>query len=243
MQHPEEEIELQKRAGDKVTYYGLTSKVLGAIQLVAGLLSMALGVGAICTVSSGYDIGYGIWAGFMFCLTGIFGICANYHRNTCLITTTMTLCVISAVCGIVQFSLGIVAAVNDRERSRTGELSRDRVYLSYDIYYQRNDPFHYLYSYYCTETYGAFTWEYAWGPVDVLLLLVGIIETFLAIASAGICCQSICCGIRRVYTVKRGAYVGQAPSFYNEGYAESRVSAPTILKVVPDSQPQIQSYS
>jgi hypothetical protein len=230
----------QKRTGDRMAYYGRASKILGALQLFAGVMSMALGVGAICTVSSGYDIGYGIWAGFMFSLTGIIAICTNYHKNVCMITTTMLLCVISAFCGVVQFSIGIVATVNDRDRSRTGELSRDYTYLNYDIYYKRNDPFHYLYSYWCTETSGAFTWESAWGPVDVLLLLVGILETFVAIASAVLCCKSVCCGMRRVYSVQRGAYLGQPAGHFNDGYggyggyAESRVSEPTILKVVPD---------
>lgn len=62
---PVENMEFKKRVTDRIAYYGRASKILGAIQLVAGLLSMALGVGAICTFASGYDIAYGIWAGFM----------------------------------------------------------------------------------------------------------------------------------------------------------------------------------
>ena len=64
----------------------------------------------------------------------------------------------SICCAAVQFAIGIVAAVNDHSRSETGELSRERYYLRNDIYYERNDPFHYLYSDYCTHTDGAFTW-------------------------------------------------------------------------------------
>jgi len=56
---------VSKRSSDPIFYYGTASKVLGAFHLVAGLLSMALGVGAICTFASGYHIGYGIWAGFI----------------------------------------------------------------------------------------------------------------------------------------------------------------------------------
>lgn len=231
---PVENMEFKKRIMDRIAYYGRASKILGAVQLVAGLLSMALGVGAICTFASGYDIAYGIWAGFMFSLTGLFAICTNYHKNVCMVTTTMMLCVLSACLGVIQFSLGVVAAHDDRQRAITGELSRDKTYLDYDIYYKRNDPFHYLYDRYCTETYGAFTWELAWGPVDVLLLLVGILESFVAIATAIVCCRSTCCGLRQIYSINRGAYVAQPPAFYNDGYAESRVSEPTILKVVPN---------
>jgi len=70
----------------------------------------------------------------------------------------MTFCVLSTCCAAVQFAIGIVAAVNDRDRSDTGELSRERYYLRNDIYYERNDPFRYLYSYYCADSRGAFTW-------------------------------------------------------------------------------------
>jgi len=73
-------------------------------------------------------------------------------------TATVTFCVMSICCAAVQFAIGVVAAVNDHSRSETGELSRERYYLRNDIYYERNDPFHYLYSDYCTHTDGAFTW-------------------------------------------------------------------------------------
>jgi len=64
----------------------------------------------------------------------------------------------SICCAAAQLVIGIVAAVNDRSRSDTGELSRERYYLRNDIYYERNDPFIYLYPYYCTGSEGAFTW-------------------------------------------------------------------------------------
>jgi len=73
-------------------------------------------------------------------------------------TATMTFCVISICCAAAQFAIGVVATVHDRKRSDTGELSRERYYLRNDIYYERNDPFDYLYSYYCSDPYGAFTW-------------------------------------------------------------------------------------
>ena len=73
-------------------------------------------------------------------------------------TATMTFCVISICCAAAQFAIGIAAAVNDHSRSDTGELSRERHYLRNDIYYERNDPFLYLYPHYCTDSGGAFTW-------------------------------------------------------------------------------------
>jgi len=73
-------------------------------------------------------------------------------------TATMIFCVLSICCAVVQFAIGVVAAVNDNSRSTTGELSHDRYYLRNDIYYERNDPFLNLYGYYCTDSRGAHTW-------------------------------------------------------------------------------------
>jgi hypothetical protein len=153
-----------------------------------------------------------------------------------MVMLTVVLCLLSVFCGIAQFSIGVVAAVNDRSRSNTGELSWDDRYLDNDIYYRRNDPFHYLYDKYCTDTEGAFTWANAWGPVDVLLLLVGAIEAIFAVITCCFGCKSVCSGNRYVNITMRAAYLGRegTASYYNEGFdVKSKISEPTFYKVVP----------
>ena len=62
--------QVKKRASDRldVSYgHAISLRVFGATQLLAGLMSMGLGVAAICTFASGYDIAHGIWAGFLVC--------------------------------------------------------------------------------------------------------------------------------------------------------------------------------
>jgi len=62
--------QVKKRASDRLDFrygHGISLRVFGAFQLLAGLMSMGLGVAAICTFASGYDIAYGIWAGFIVC--------------------------------------------------------------------------------------------------------------------------------------------------------------------------------
>lgn len=57
---------IQTRAFDHFPFYPRVAvTALGLVQILMGLLSMSLGVGAICTISSGYYIAYGIWCGFM----------------------------------------------------------------------------------------------------------------------------------------------------------------------------------
>lgn len=228
----EEEVyaqQVKKRSSDRlaVTYgHGIALRVLGAIQLLAGLMSIGLGVAAICTFASGYDIGYGIWAGFIFCVTAILAITSGLTscHTAGLMTATMTFCVMATCCAAVQFAIGVVATVNDRSRSDTGELSRERYYLRNDIYYERNDPFRYLYKTHCSDARNTFTWESAWGPIDILLLVVGFIEALVAITTAALCCVAMCCRSRESDAAPRGlAYVPDL-SAYNGGYPESVIS-------------------
>jgi len=38
--------------------------------------------------------------------------------------------------------------------------------------------------------------ESAWGPIDILLLVVGFIEALVAITTAALCCVAMCCRSR-----------------------------------------------
>lgn len=224
--------QVKKRASDRlaVSYgHGIGLRVLGAIQLLAGLMSIGLGVAAICTFASGYHIGYGIWAGCVFCITAILAIVSGLTscHKAGMMTVTVTFCVMSICCAAAQLAIGVVAAVNDHSRSATGELSRERYYLRSDIYYERNEPFHYVYNHYCTHTYGAFTWHRTWGPIDILLAVVGFIEAAMAIATAALCCVAVCCRARQSDAAPRGlAYVPDL-SAYNGAYPESVISEPS----------------
>jgi len=67
-------LQVKKRASDRlmVSYaHGISLRVLGAVQLIAGLMSIGLGVAAICTFATGWDIAYGIWAGFIVRLSSL----------------------------------------------------------------------------------------------------------------------------------------------------------------------------
>jgi len=208
------------------------NSALGIIQVLMGLLSMALGVGAICTWASGYYIGYGIWCGFMITVAGGIQIGAARHKNTCLIVSTMTLSVLGAIFGVIQMSLGIVAAHNDSYNSRNDVIEGTGVDPAWDIYFTKNHP----YTYICVGDTGVINWDKAWGPVDILLLVAGFIEAVTGTIAAIFCCQSVCCGMRKVSMARGIYYQGNTGTtgFSNEGYlTESRMSpSPPLYKVV-----------
>jgi len=83
------------------------------------------------------------------------------------------------------------------------------------------------------------TWNNAWGPVDVLLLIVGGLEAMTSAVAAILCCVSICCGERELplgtgsgVNYYRGA---GSTGFLNEGYTtdgRSVASEPPLYKVM-----------
>jgi hypothetical protein len=207
-------------------YYGVASIWLGIIILVFGLLSMSLGIAAICTLSSGYYIAYGIWCGFIFSVTGILCIMTGYKKTACLIVGTLVFCMLSVCLGAVQLSLGIVAANNDSPHVRHDNLIRpmQEGYLDYDIYYEKNNPYQYL----CSGPNKPFKWVTSWGPVDILLLIAGFIEFVAALIAAILSCHSSCYGLRSVSFMSKTS-PGSVAGFTNEGYmtTDHRITTPT----------------
>lgn len=175
--------------------YPRTGSLFAAIlHFFCGAFSIALGVGAICTNATGYFIGYGIWCGFLFILAGVFALVSCCCSNTCQIVTNMVFSILATCAAITQFSLGVVAAANDGGSSNYGRLSAavlDNV-----------DRFDIIYSKQVQQALCAgrsdVNWSTAWGPVDVLLIIVAFIEILVAVASSIFSCCSMCCGMVQV---------------------------------------------
>lgn len=68
----------------------------------------------------------------------------------------MVLSIIVSLLGLIQFSLGIVAADNDSVSNRKGVLGFEGMPPEYDIYAEKNNPW----KYYCTGENNMFNWVY-----------------------------------------------------------------------------------
>lgn len=68
----------------------------------------------------------------------------------------MVLSVIVSCLGLIQFSLGIVAADNDSVSNRKGVIGFEGMPPEYDIYAEKNNPW----KYYCTGENNRFNWVY-----------------------------------------------------------------------------------
>jgi len=55
--------------------------ILGLIHILLALVSMALGIAAICTAVSGYYIGYGIWCGLIVSTSASSSLSCCYRRE------------------------------------------------------------------------------------------------------------------------------------------------------------------
>lgn len=213
------------------SYSRTANSILGIIQVICGLLSMALGVGAICTWATYWKVAYGIWCGFIFAWAG--GICigAARHKNTCLIMTTLLLSGFSIVLACVQFGLGVAATVKDSDSRRQNIVAGKYAdqYLLWDIYYRKNNP----HTYACAgEDYGL-SFSSAWGPVDILLLVTAFIELVTAIVEVVLCSVTLCCGPKDVRHQYYADQVGTGTTgFSNDAFVtESRSLSPPLYKV------------
>jgi len=230
-------VSVELEPSDKHDNYSLVANIiLGVIQVLFGLLSIGLGVASICTLASGYFIGYGIWCGFLFFLTGIICLVAGCVRNTCMITTNMVFSLVSLVAAAIQFSIGILAAYTDQVGYRNNVIlypyGENNVFTQYDIFSRFNNPMNFM----CAQSNTA-SWSNAWGPIDVLLLIVGALQGFTAAIAAIFCCRSICCGVRAIVgPAGVNYYQGTGSSgFLNEGYmTEPRLmtAEPPLYKVM-----------
>jgi len=211
-------------------YSRVGNSVLGALQIFLGFFSIALGIGSVCTLASGFFIGYGIWCGFLMVLAGGIQIGAACRKSSCLILTCMTFALIGASVGVIQMSLGIVAAENDAYDQRR-DMGQRGVIQQWDIYYSKNNPLRNM----CVGGSSRANWVQAWGPVDILLLIVGFFEGLVGAISAILCCRSVCCGLRMVSGM-RGVYYQNTGTtgMTNEGYmTDPRMSpSPPLYKVM-----------
>jgi small-conductance mechanosensitive channel len=93
-------------------YNSKLSWVLGAAGILIGVMTVAWDIVAIA-FSNVYAtaIGYGLWSGVIFCITGGFGIAAAHSAVSWRVITFMVLSIASVICAAVTFCLGVVDSV------------------------------------------------------------------------------------------------------------------------------------
>lgn len=220
-----EGYEVKTTSSDRVASFpGYPVIGLGVVLILFGLLSIALGVGSICTWSSGYYIAYGIWCGFMFCLSGIVCILAGYKKSICLIVATCALSVLTICLGATQMSLGMVAADNDQysKRQNYQVYVLPEGYLRYDIYYERNNPYKYI----CSGPNKPFAWSTSFAPIDILLLIAGFICMITSLIISFLTCFWSCNGIRSIVPTDN---YSAAPAYQDDYMSDARMS-PVLYK-------------
>lgn len=160
-------------------------KVLGAIQILIGLIHISLGSVMGTYISRWYYIGvsfYGgfpFWGGIWFILSGSFSVSAEKQpRNTCLLGGSLGLNIISAISSMTGIILLIV------------DMSINTPYM-YPDYYPYQD-----------ETPGM--------AISGVLLIFCLLEFCIACTSAHFGCQLVCCSQNNVDVVYPNVFVANA---------------------------------
>lgn len=155
-------------------YSSKMSWVLGVFGIVLGLMTIAWDIVAIC-FSNVYAtaIGYGLWSGLIFIITGGFGIAAAHNAVSWRVITFMSLSIASIICSAVTFSLGVVDAVTVGVPYYNLVCGNLGIYCVKPIY----------------DDAGRVTIA-----MTALLAAMGGLESIVAIWGASLGCRVACCG-------------------------------------------------
>ncbi|KAK2153265.1 hypothetical protein LSH36_302g02024 [Paralvinella palmiformis] len=165
-------VQIQESSESRIhhKYGSQTSLVLGALQVVIGLLCIFFNLAAILLGATHGRVCHGFWCGTIFIVGGIFGIKAAGAKTGCLITTFMVISIISTL--LCVFLLSIAADGIERDKTE---------YCQWGF---------------CISAYNSDDKQTREAQVAVNGLLVGLAlaEIIFSIWSSVICCAAVCCG-------------------------------------------------
>jgi hypothetical protein len=90
-----------------------TSTVLGALQIMLAIVSVAAAITAVCYEASLYEIGVGFWCGIFYFIAGVVAIAAGQHPTNQLISATALCSGFDIAFGITQLTIASVGVSND----------------------------------------------------------------------------------------------------------------------------------
>ncbi|XP_071804333.1 uncharacterized protein [Asterias amurensis] len=154
-------------SGAVVSSYSVSgARQTGYIQVVCGVVSVAIGIAAIVLGCSIAEVGSPIWSGIcFFIVAGILGIASAGNQNSCAIVAHLVMSILASLAAFQLMIILIVAALT--ETFYCGS-------YFYSDYY--ND---------CSSWYGRII-------VDSIGCIVALIEFVVAIVAAAICCRGSC---------------------------------------------------
>ncbi|XP_015677274.1 membrane-spanning 4-domains subfamily A member 8 [Protobothrops mucrosquamatus] len=174
-------------------------KVLGAIQIMIGLIHIGFGAVTIClTLFPSYYLilsvfgGYPFWGGIFFISSGSLCVAAAIRPNRCLVQSSVAMNIISAIMALTGITLYL------------SELIINNNYFRY--FYQYNTGYLVIPQY--SIGYG----------LSSLLLLFSVLEFCITVSLAHFGCQATCCSDDQPamlfvpYQVNRGAVVTPEPN-------------------------------
>ena len=149
----------------KEAYSVKAATVLGVVHIICGIIAFSCEIDVLVWPSRGPPgtLGTGIWTSMFFFISGGLAIGGAQSGKKCLVTATMVMAIISAVCA------GVLLIMSAIFLSVTG----GRAY-SYSYNYQ--------YGYYVNKV-----------PSFSLLIAMGATMLIVAIISAALTCKPLCC--------------------------------------------------
>lgn len=174
------------------------ARVLGIIQIVCGLVAIALGIGSIFAMSLLYFVGHGIWGGVCPIIAGAFGIASAQRKSKGLIVVNLVMSTIAACLVVAPFIVATISAGIDGDNPQYRSYGNDGIYDQYNTYPYDTYPYdtypHGPYDHHHSSYYGGYyIYNNAKVGIESTIAIVMVIECIVAIWAAAIACNFTCC--------------------------------------------------
>ncbi|KAM6465998.1 membrane-spanning 4-domains subfamily A member 15-like isoform 1-T6 [Liasis olivaceus] len=108
-------------------FLNVEAKVLGAVQIMIGLIHIGFGAVSLCLAPSGYIIlsaagGYPFWGGIFFISSGSLCVVAEKHQNRSLVRCSVRMNITSAIASLIGILLCILELSTGRSTSQYNHL-------------------------------------------------------------------------------------------------------------------------
>ncbi|XP_013420375.1 uncharacterized protein LOC106180793 [Lingula anatina] len=160
------------RPGERAGWASDSAQRCAVLQLVAGIMSIILGIAASASDAALGVVGMGITAGIFYTIAGSLGIAVGREKKTAMIVSHMIFSIFSSLISLPLLVIHSIGAALEEDEHCTNSY-----FWIWTVKKECEQP-----------QLGGHNFIHA------VLIIISLVESVVAIISAALCCRTTCCG-------------------------------------------------